>query len=292
MVKLMQSKIKRNLILQLSYMCIVFMSHLFSPDIHAGSNPKQTVQLQKQESPMLLIRKADERGSSEHGWLKSAFTFSFADYYDPKFMNFRTLRVINEDIIKGGKGFDSHPHDNMEIITYVMSGALQHKDSMGNTSIIRPGEVQRMSAGTGIVHSEYNYEKDKETHLYQIWIVPSKKGIKPSYAQKSFEDKLKTNQLVLVVSQNAREGSIGIEQDADLYLAKLEKDGSLNFAVRPNRHIWVQMIKGTMTVNGQEISAGDGLNTGSDNRNPAAENPTVLSFLAKENAEFMLFDLK
>jgi redox-sensitive bicupin YhaK (pirin superfamily) len=272
MNKLIKCKVKQCYIFILTIVGMLIYSPLMAAD-----------NMQKKEAHMLLVRKAVERGFSERSWLKSAFTFSFSDYYDPKYMGFRSLRVINEDFIKGGAGFDSHPHNDMEIITYVIKGALQHKDSMGNTSIIRPGEVQRMTAGTGIVHSEYNYEKDSDTHLYQIWITPSKKDSKPSYAQKSFENELKNNKLVLVISKNAREGSIAIDQDADLYLSRLSKGESISFDVQPGRYVWLQMVKGKMKVNNEELSAGDGLNT--------SGKAITLNFSALEDGEFMLFDL-
>lgn len=239
----------------------------------------------QQENHMISIRKASERGNSNLSWLKSFFTFSFADYYDSKYMGFRSLRVINEDTIKGGQGFEPHSHKDMEIITYVVKGALQHKDSMGNTSIIHPGEVQRMSAGTGIVHSEYNGNKDSEVHLYQIWILPNKKSTQPGYAQKSFEADFKTSQLVLVASNNARAGSISIAQDVDLYISHLSKDNTLNFEIKPERHVWVQIIKGRINVNGHKLNAGDGLSATPDKHSAA------LYFSALENSELMLFDL-
>lgn len=230
---------------------------------------------------MVSLRKASERGLSKNSWLVSRHTFSFAEYHDPKHTSFRSLRVINEDKIQGGSGFDSHPHQNMEIVSYVMEGALRHKDSMGNEMIIRPNEVQRMSAGTGVIHSEYNHEKNKETHLYQIWITPKNRGMQPSYAQKSFENELKKNKLTLVVSNTGREGSITIDQDVDIYISRLKQGEALEFKSKVNRYQWIQMVKGKMSVNGIEVSAGDGV----------SNEGTPLNFNSKENSEFIVFDL-
>ncbi len=231
---------------------------------------------------MLQVRKSKERGHANHGWLNSKHTFSFADYYDPKFMGFRSLRVINEDRIEGGSGFGSHPHRDMEIISYVVTGGLKHKDSMGNETVIAPGEVQRMSAGSGVVHSEYNQFEDQETHFFQIWIQPNARGGRPSYGQKSFEKELAEKKLVLVVSQQGRDGSISIQQDADLYLSRLMAEDTLEFKLRPARGAWIQVVKGEIDVNGQKVAEGDGV---------AIENEENLLFRAIESSEFMLFDL-
>lgn len=231
---------------------------------------------------MLTLRKSEERGFADHGWLKSHHTFSFAGYYDPEHMAFRKLRVINEDIIDGGTGFGKHPHRDMEIITYVVKGALEHQDSMGNKTIIRPGEVQKMSAASGVMHSEYNLEKDEQTHLFQIWIMPNTVGGTPGYGQKSFEQELSTNKLTLVVSSDARDGSIGIKQDADMYIARLKKDEDLKFDVRSGRGVWVQLIKGNIQINDQILNAGDAAST---------ENEQSLKIKAHDDAEFILFDL-
>lgn len=236
------------------------------------------------EKNVITLRKASDRGHGNHSWLKSDFTFSFADYFDPNFTGFRTLKVINEDKIKGGYGFAPHSHKDMEIITYVIQGALQHKDSMGNTSIIRAGEVQRMRAGKGVVHSEYNYEKNQDTHLYQIWITPNKKSNEPSYVQKSFAADLKSKKLVLVVSKTGRNESLDIDQDADIYLSHLTKGESLSYRIQPERYIWVQMVKGKMKMNGYELSSGDGISI-------QVEKNDSLQFKALEEGEFLLFDL-
>lgn len=229
------------------------------------------------------IRPAMKRGHADHGWLNTYHTFSFADYYDPKHMGFATLRVINEDRITGGSGFHTHSHKDMEIVTYVIEGALQHKDSMGNTSIILPDEVQLMSAGSGIQHSEFNHLKDKPTHLLQIWILPEAKGLRPGYGQKSFKDAFDSQDLVLVVSKDGREGSIKIHQEADLYVGKLKSSRALNFKIRPGRRVWIQMIKGELHVNDVTIKAGDGL---------AIEDEGFLAIKTAAGAEFILFDLK
>lgn len=230
---------------------------------------------------MLTVRKSEERGSGFHGWLKSRHTFSFAEYYDPKQMGYRALRVINEDRIAGGTGFGSHPHRDMEIISYVIKGALEHKDSMGNATVIRPGEVQRMSAGTGVVHSEKN-AADEETHFFQIWILPDKAGHAPGYGQKSFEKDLNEKKLVLVVSKEGREGSITMNQDADVYVSRLKANEEFDFNIREGRHVWIQVIKGSVEVNGAELRNGDGL---------AIDDIDSLEVSASQDSELLLFDL-
>ena len=231
---------------------------------------------------MFNIRKSNDRGNANHGWLKSRHTFSFANYYDPKFMGFRTLRVINEDRISGGTGFGKHPHNDMEIISYVVSGALQHQDTMGNKTVIKPGEVQRLSAGTGMMHSEMNDQPLAETHFFQIWIQPNRVGDAPSYGQKSFAKELAEKRLVLTLSNDGRDGSIAIQQDADMYIARLDAEGEVEFKLRPKRGAWIQVVAGKFSIDGSEISAGDGL---------AVEEPGLLHFKAVEKGEFILFDL-
>lgn len=231
---------------------------------------------------MLQIRKSEERGLANHGWLKSRHTFSFADYHDPKHMGFRALRVINEDRIAGGTGFGKHGHRDMEIISYVIKGSLQHEDSMGTKAVIRPGEVQRMTAGSGVMHSEINAEPNNETHFFQIWIQPNAGGGTPGYGQKSFEADLDSKKLVLVVSQDAREGSIGIKQNADMYISRLKEKDDLEYKLRPGRGAWVQVVSGKINVNGQDIVSGDAV---------SFENEGLLKVMAHEQSEIILFDL-
>jgi hypothetical protein len=231
---------------------------------------------------MIQVRRSSERGDANHGWLKSKHTFSFADYYDAKHMGFGALRVINEDRIDGGTGFGTHGHRDMEIISYVIDGALEHKDSMGTDTLIKPGEVQRMSAGTGIRHSEQNHLKDKTTHFLQIWIVPEKNGINPGYDQKSFINNFSSNDLILVGSQSGRNGSISINQDVDMYAAKSQDDGAKNIKTFTHRHLWVQVIKGDVTVDTTELKTGDGAGvTGVES----------LNLKWTKGSEFILFDL-
>lgn len=215
--------------------------------------------LQRKEKGMLKIRRSEDRGIAEHGWLKSRHTFSFAEYYDPKHMNFGPLRVINEDRISGGEGFDPHPHRDMEIISYVISGGLSHKDSMGNIAVIRPGEVQRMSAGTGVIHSEYNDQENTETHFFQIWIMPNQRGVAPGYGQKSFEKELNSQKIVHVISPDGKDGSISIHQDADMYISRLAANDSLDFKIEEGKQMWLQLVKGEIEVNGETLKAGDAI---------------------------------
>ncbi len=231
---------------------------------------------------MMQLRKSDARGLANHGWLKSLHTFSFARYFDPEQMGFRALRVINEDRIDGGTGFGAHPHRDMEIISYVVKGALEHQDSMGTKAIIRPGEVQRMSAGSGVVHSEYNQLPDEETHFFQIWIQPKSRGGEPGYGQKSFADELARKNLVLVVSEDGRDGSISIKQDADLYISRMKTDEELSFSLRSGRGAWVQIVSGGVSLNGRDLKTGDGV---------AVTGVDELRFLAAQPTEFLLFDL-
>ena len=231
---------------------------------------------------MIEPRRAEERGHFDHGWLKTYHTFSFADYFDPKFMGFSDLRVINEDFVHPGKGFPFHSHRDMEIITYVIEGALEHKDSLGNGSIIRPGEVQRMSAGTGVRHSELNPLKDQPLHLLQIWILPAREGIQPSYEQKKFSDDEKRNRLRLVASPNSAEGSVTIHQDARLYASLLSAGKTLEHSLAPGRSAWVQLIRGEIQLNEVSLGAGDGA---------AVNHEGILRITSAADSELLLFDL-
>ncbi len=231
---------------------------------------------------MITIRKAEDRGQASHGWLNSYHTFSFANYYDPKQMGFRNLRVINEDRVQAGKGFGAHPHKDMEIISYVLEGALEHRDSMGNSSIIRPGEVQIMSAGTGITHSEYNHSQTDLVHFLQIWILPDETGLQPRYDQKMYSNEEKQGKLRLIVSQDGRDGSVTIHQDANIYASLLDAGQHFDYQAKPDRHAWLQVVKGDITLNEQVLSAGDAA---------AVSNENKLVVGAKTNSEVLLFDL-
>jgi len=230
---------------------------------------------------MIKIRKSNDRGHAEHGWLDSYHTFSFADYYDPEQTNFRDLRVINEDYVAPEMGFGMHPHRDMEIITYVVSGALKHSDSMGNTAVMRAGDVQRISAGTGILHSEMNDSKTEPVHLLQIWIFPDQKGVKPGYAEKSFA-KVEPGKLHLIASKSGRDGSIAINQDTSLYLGKLKPGDALKQTIDATRHAWLQLIQGELEVNGAQLHAGDAA---------AVSETDLLAISASKPSDFLLFDL-
>ncbi len=230
---------------------------------------------------MMIIRKSNERGHAEHGWLDSYHTFSFADYYDPQWQGFRTLRVINDDLIMPGMGFGKHPHRDMEIISYVLGGALQHRDSMGNGRVIRPGEFQYMAAGTGVEHSEFNPSRTEPTRLLQIWIKPDAKGVAPRYAEKNLAA-AETGKLHLVASKTGREGSIGIHQDADLLLARLENGQHVSHKLAAGRHAWLHVAEGEVLVNGQPLSGGDAV---------AVSDETALTVTANKPSQVLLFDL-
>jgi redox-sensitive bicupin YhaK (pirin superfamily) len=233
---------------------------------------------------MYVLRRSNERGLADHGWLNSKHTFSFADYHDPRFMGFSVLRVINEDQIDGGSGFPTHPHRDMEIISYVIDGALKHRDTLGTEAIIKPGDVQRMSAGTGIRHSEFNDRKDGKTHFLQIWILTEKNGIAPSYDQKSFLSAFEKSNLVLVGSRDARDGSVKINQDVDLFNGRFKPGDERKLKINAGRKVWVQVIKGELDVNGQKLEQGDGLGV-----TEATE--VFLKAGSASPAEFMIFDL-
>jgi redox-sensitive bicupin YhaK (pirin superfamily) len=231
---------------------------------------------------MIDIRHADERGSVNLGWLDSKHSFSFGHYFDPDHMGFGPLRVINEDRVQPGEGFPTHDHENMEIISYVLDGALEHKDSIGTGSVIRPGDVQRMSAGTGIRHSEYNPSTEHPAHFLQIWIVPDETGIEPGYEQKAFAPADRQGVLKLVAARNGRDGALTLHQDVDLY-SSLFKDGDdVSLALRDGRRAWVQVARGSVQVNGEALEAGDGV---------ALSNETALRVTAKSDAEVLIFDM-
>lgn len=233
---------------------------------------------------MIQVRRAKERGHANHGWLDTYHTFSFADYYDPRFMGFRSLRVINEDWVKPGYGFPTHPHRDMEIITYVLEGSLEHKDSMGTGSVIRPGEVQKMSAGTGVRHSEFNHSDKEPVHLYQIWIMPEKEGIKPMYEQKTIPAQERTGKLRLIASPNGNgNGAVKLYQDAELFTTELAAGDSVEHQLTPGRYAWVQVARGSILLNGQELKAGDGA--------AVAQETTLQLSAGKGGAEALLFDL-
>jgi redox-sensitive bicupin YhaK (pirin superfamily) len=231
---------------------------------------------------MIRLRRAGERGHFDHGWLNTYHTFSFADYYDPAHMGFRALRVINEDRVQPKKGFPTHPHRDMEIVTYVLEGALEHKDSMGNGGVIRPGEVQRMSAGTGITHSEYNHSGSEPVHFLQIWIHPEKSGFSPSYDQKAFPPEERHGRLRLVASRAGRDGSVSYHTDTDLYATLLAPGQEVLHPLRPGRHVWLHVARGAVKMNGRDLSAGDGV--------AVSDEPTI-AIAAGDHAETLLFDL-
>ncbi|SMH48515.1 pirin family protein [Azospirillum agricola] len=231
---------------------------------------------------MITIRHRDERGVANMGWLNSSHSFSFGHYHDPRQMGFRSLRVINEDRVIPGAGFPTHGHANMEIISYVLDGALEHKDSIGTGSIIRPGEVQRMSAGRGIRHSEYNASQEKSVHFLQIWILPEAQGLAPSYEQKAYPEAEKRGTLRLVGSRDGRDGSVTIHQDVDLHAALLDGDESASLEIRPGRHAWVQVARGQVHVNGILLKEGDGA---------AFSNEPVVTLDKADLAEVLVFDL-
>jgi quercetin 2,3-dioxygenase len=231
---------------------------------------------------MLTLRKSEERGHANHGWLDSYHTFSFASYYDPAHMGFRALRVINQDRVSAGMGFGTHPHKDMEIISYVLEGSLEHKDSMGNGSTIVPGEVQRLSAGTGMTHSEANHSKTDRVHFLQIWILPNQTGIEPSYEQKMFSKEEKLNKLRLVASHDGRDGSVLVHQDVNLYATAITPGNQVDYTVPSDRYAWVQVARGTATLNGQPLKEGDGV---------AISEPGSLSIVGQDEAEVLIFDL-
>ncbi len=231
---------------------------------------------------MITVRHASERGQSRYSWLESYHTFSFAGYHDPRHMGFRDLRVINEDRVQPGGGFGTHSHRDMEIVSWVLGGVLEHKDSLGNGSLIRPGEVQRMTAGTGVTHSEYNHSRDETVRFLQIWILPEQEGLKPSYEQKNFPEADRLNTLRLIASRDGANGSVTVHQDASLYSSILETGRSISYEPEPDRHLWLQLTRGAVTVLGESLAQGDGA---------AISGEEIVKIRADQRTELLLFDL-
>jgi len=244
----------------------------------AGETPQKR---NGKEHPMITLRPSQERGHANHGWLDTYHSFSFADYHDLEHMGFRSLRVINEDYVAPRRGFGTHPHRDMEIITYVLGGQVEHKDSMGTTAIIRPGEVQRMSAGTGVLHSEVN-RFDEQLHMLQIWILPEKRGLQPGYEQKAFNEQERQGRFRVVASPDGRDGSVTVHQDMTLHSTLLGKGERAQYTLKPGRHAWVQLARGSGTLNGTPIKAGDGA---------AVSEESTLVLTASEPIEALLFDM-
>lgn len=231
---------------------------------------------------MMKIRRSRDRGHAHHGWLDTYHTFSFADYHDPEFMGFRCLRVINDDTVSPGQGFGTHGHRDMEIVSYVLEGGLEHKDSMGTGSVLRPGDVQRMSAGTGVTHSEFNHSNDEPVHFLQIWILPERSGLTPEYEEKVFPEDDKRGQLRLIVSSDGRDGSLRIHQDALIYASVLAEGDTVHHELAANRHAWLQIAQGELSLNGETLSTGDGM---------AITDETRLTIEGRRDAELLLFDV-
>ena len=231
---------------------------------------------------MITIRRASERGHFDHGWLNTYHTFSFDQYYDPRYMGFRTLRVINEDFVAGGRGFPKHGHRDMEIITYILEGALKHEDSMGNGSVIRPGDVQRMTAGTGVRHSEANASDSERVHLLQIWILPHTVGLEPGYEQKAFTEDERRGRLKLIASEDGSDGSVEVHQDVKLFASIIPAGEQVEHTMDQQRYAWIQVARGAVSFNGEKVDQGDGA---------IAVGESNLQINAEENAEVLLFDL-
>ena len=231
---------------------------------------------------MITIRRSHERGHFDHGWLNTYHTFSFDQYYDPRYMGFRSLRVINEDFVAAGRGFPTHGHRDMEIITYILEGALKHEDSMGNGSVIRPGDVQRMTAGTGVRHSEKNASNDERVHLLQIWILPNAEDLNPGYEQKAFSEEERRGQMRLIASNGGRDGSVHLNQDVSLFASILDADQEVERAMDAARYAWIQVARGAITVNGETAEQGDGI---------VVVGESNLKIKAQEPSEILIFDL-
>jgi len=231
---------------------------------------------------VIAVRPAAERGHADHGWLDTRHTFSFASYHDPGHMGFRSVRVINEDRVQPAQGFGTHAHRDMEILTWVLEGALEHKDSMGNGSVIRPGDLQRMSAGTGVTHSEFNPSREAPVHFLQIWLLPRARGLPPGYEQKGFPQEARRGRLRLIAAGDGREGAVTIHQDADVWTALLQPGESVRHALAPGRYAWLHVARGAVSLNGSTLGAGDGA---------AVSDETALEITGAAGAEVLLFDL-
>jgi len=231
---------------------------------------------------MIRIRKSEDRGHADHGWLNAYHSFSFANFHDPEFMGFRTLRVINEDRIQPGQGFATHSHRDMEIVTFVLEGALEHKDNMNNTSVIRPGEIQRMTAGTGVTHSEFNHSNEKLLHLLQIWLLPSKSSLKPSYEQRMIEPAV-ASRLTLIASPDGAKNAVKIHQDAYIFHGFCQKNAELAHTLSPGRAAWIQVTEGSIRIGESQLSEGDGA---------AIEDESSIQITAQTQGHFLLFDVK
>ncbi len=236
----------------------------------------------KAKGPRLVVRRSHERGQVNHGWLKAKHSFSFGNYHDPRNMSFRSLRVINEDVIQPSRGFPMHPHNDMEILTYVLEGSIRHRDSLGNGGVIKPGEIQRMTAGTGIRHSEFNASSKKRLHLLQIWITPDRKNYRPGYAQRAFPTATRKNQLRPIATPNGAGTSVRINQNIVVYASLLDAKKRVAHVVKPKRHAWIQVARGAIRVNGVQLTAGDAVRT---------SDAGTLNIVGVSNAEFLVFDL-
>jgi redox-sensitive bicupin YhaK (pirin superfamily) len=243
---------------------------------------QSTIAINIKDTTMIRVHKSGDRGHFDHGWLDTYHTFSFAGYYDPRYMGFRALRVINEDRVAPGRGFGAHSHRDMEIVTYVLAGELAHRDSLGTEGVVRPGELQRMTAGTGITHSEYNASKSEPVHLYQIWLLPEKDGLEPSYEQRAFPDTERHNVLRLVAAPGGEGGALAIRQDARLYLASMDPGAIVTHELSSKRHAWLQVLRGEITLGSDDLGAGDAA---------ALSGEAGLDVRAKTPSEVLLFDL-
>jgi quercetin 2,3-dioxygenase len=270
------------LIINTSVGPLLRVSSSMGSQVKSDGGPRRDAPTTRSENDMIKIRKAKDRGHFNFGWLDTYHTFSFGDYYDPSFMGFRSLRVINEDFVHAGRGFPTHSHRDMEIITYILEGQLEHRDSMGNGSVIRPGDVQRMTAGTGVSHSEANPSTKDSVHLLQIWIIPDQQKLEPGYEQKFFSDEQKRGSLRLIASPDGRDDSVTVHQDVSVYGAVLDSGQEVNYQLAPARHAWLQVARGDVTVNDEDLVQGDGAAISGESR---------LTISGRTPAEILLFDM-